>query len=87
MSIVAGLGVVITVNNRAEAAGPLPNGFKSVGYLPSGAGDVNAVQYGKLTHVNYAFVMPDGNGVLPAPPNPPSCATWCGWAMTTACRC
>ena len=30
--------------------------FKIVGYQPSWSGDVNQIQYGKLTHVNYAFI-------------------------------
>ena len=32
--------------------------FKVIGYMPSWAGDVNTVQYNKLTHINYAFILP-----------------------------
>ncbi|MBQ1075360.1 hypothetical protein KBX06_19635 [Micromonospora sp. C31] len=53
----------------AQAA-ELPGGFRSVGYLPSWSGDVNAVPYGKLTHVNYAFVLPNGDGTLRPVENP-----------------
>jgi chitinase len=42
----------------------LPNGFKSVGYMPSWAGSVTSVQYAKLTHINYSFVLPNANGTL-----------------------
>jgi chitinase len=42
----------------------LPNGFKSVGYMPSWAGSVTAVQYSKLTHINYSFALPNANGTL-----------------------
>lgn len=38
--------------------------FKVVGYMPSWAGDVNAIQYGKLTHINYAFALPTATGGL-----------------------
>jgi chitinase len=67
---VMSLLVASATMTSAAMAGPVPNGFKSVGYMPSWAGDVNKVQYGKLTHINYAFVMPDANGKLPGPPNP-----------------
>ncbi len=48
----------------------LPNGFKNVGYMPSWAGSVNSIQYSKLTHINYSFVLPNSNGTLQATPNP-----------------
>lgn len=36
-----------------------------VGYLPTWySGSLNAVQYGKLTHINYAFIDPAANGSL-----------------------
>jgi len=34
--------------------------------MPSWAGDVNAVQYSKLTHINYAFLLPNTDGSLQA---------------------
>jgi chitinase len=52
------------------AAAALPNGFRSVGYLPSWSGNVNSVQYSKLTHINYAFALPNSNGSLQAIPDP-----------------
>ena len=36
--------------------------FKVVGYLPTWAGSVSNVQFSKLTHVNYAFLIPTSNG-------------------------
>ena len=54
-----------TPSNR-PAWGRLPAGFKSVGDPPSWAGSVNAVQYSKLTHINYAFVLLNYNGSLRA---------------------
>jgi GH18 family chitinase len=65
----AGTTLAIAPDSPAEAV-VLPNNFKSVGYLPSWAGDVNTVQYGKLTHINYAFVLPNANGTLRAVENP-----------------
>ena len=44
--------------------------FKVVGYMPSWSGDVNAVQYSKLTHINYAFILPTSTGGLQALDNP-----------------
>lgn len=36
--------------------------FKVVGYLPTWAGSVSNVQFSKLTHVNYAFLIPNSDG-------------------------
>ncbi|MFC0622867.1 glycosyl hydrolase family 18 protein [Kribbella deserti] len=52
------------------AAAALPNGFRSVGYMPSWSGSVNSIQYSKLTHINYAFALPNSNGTLQAIPDP-----------------
>jgi chitinase len=52
------------------AAAAFPNGFKSVGYMPSWAGNVNSIQYTKLTHINYSFALPNSNGTLQAIPDP-----------------
>ncbi|QEM12673.1 glycosyl hydrolase family 18 protein [Mucilaginibacter rubeus] len=49
----------VAVNNAVPVAS-----FKVIGYLPSWQGDVNAVQYSKLTHVNYAFLTPTNTGGL-----------------------
>jgi len=49
----------VAVNNAVPIAS-----FKVIGYLPSWQGDVNAVQYSKLTHVNYAFLTPTNTGGL-----------------------
>ena len=65
----AGALVALPSESRSEAA-VLPNNFKSVGYMPSWSGSVNAIQYGKLTHINYAFVLPNANGSLRAVENP-----------------
>ena len=63
--------VVLPVVTAPPAqAATFPAGFKSVGYLPSWAGSVTAVQYTKLTHINYAFVLPRANGTLGAVDNP-----------------
>jgi hypothetical protein len=56
--------LLITSMQRATAQ------FKVVGYMPSWAGDVNTVQYSKLTHINYAFILPNTNGTLQGLDNP-----------------
>ncbi|WBB68785.1 glycosyl hydrolase family 18 protein [Micromonospora sp. WMMD812] len=60
----------LALTPTAAEAVVLPNNFKSVGYMPSWTGNVNTVQYGKLTHINYAFVLPNSNGTLRAVENP-----------------
>ena len=44
--------------------------FRVIGYMPSWAGNVNQVQYSKLTHINYAFLLPTATGGLQAIDNP-----------------
>ncbi|MFL5729656.1 MAG: Ig-like domain-containing protein [Cytophagaceae bacterium] len=44
--------------------------FKVVGYHPSWAGSASAIQYSKLTHINYAFALPLSNGSLKPIDNP-----------------
>lgn len=44
--------------------------FKVVGYMPSWSGSVNAIQYSKLTHINYAFLLPTYTGGLQPIENP-----------------
>ncbi|MET8148000.1 glycosyl hydrolase family 18 protein [Actinoplanes sp. NPDC049668] len=67
-AVLAAAGTV-ALQGSSEAA-VLPGNFKSVGYQPSWAGNVNSIQYGKLTHINYAFVLPNSNGTLQAVPDP-----------------
>ncbi|MFJ8580018.1 glycosyl hydrolase family 18 protein [Micromonospora sp. NPDC093277] len=57
-------GATLALTPTAADAALLPNNFKSVGYLPSWSGSVNTVQYGKLTHINYAFALPNSDGSL-----------------------
>ena len=40
------------------------NGFKVVGYMPSWQGNVSNIQFDKLTHVNYSFLIPNADGSL-----------------------
>jgi len=44
--------------------------FKVVGYMPSWSGNVGDVQYSKLTHINYAFLLPTSTGGLQPIENP-----------------
>jgi chitinase len=52
------------------ALAPAMAQFRVIGYLPSWTGDVNAVQYSKLTHINYAFLLPNADGSIQAIDNP-----------------
>ncbi|MFC0033902.1 glycosyl hydrolase family 18 protein [Micromonospora chaiyaphumensis] len=60
----------LALTPTAAEAVVLPNNFKSVGYMPSWSGSVNSIQYGKLTHINYAFVLPNNDGSLRPVENP-----------------
>ena len=66
---VASSSVATAAPAAVSAAAALPNGFRSVGYMPSWSGSVNSVQYSKLTHINYAFVLPNSNGTLQGVPD------------------
>ncbi|MDB5257339.1 MAG: large protein [Chitinophagaceae bacterium] len=35
-----------------------------VGYMPYWTGDANLIQYNKLTHINYAFALPNADGTI-----------------------
>ena len=62
---VAATGTVVALATQGTSqAAVLPNGFKSVGYMPSWAGSVTSIQYSKLTHINYSFALPNANGTL-----------------------
>ncbi|MDU0292260.1 glycosyl hydrolase family 18 protein [Saccharothrix longispora] len=61
--------LTVAVATAPAALAALPAGFKSVGYMPSWAGSVDSIQYGKLTHVNYSFALPNANGTLQAIPD------------------
>ena len=42
----------------------LADGFRIVGYMPSWQGSADDVQYDKLTHINYSFLIPNPDGSL-----------------------
>ncbi|SBT46416.1 glycosyl hydrolase family 18 protein [Micromonospora narathiwatensis] len=63
-------GATLALTPAAADAAVLPNNFKSVGYMPSWSGSVNTIQYGKLTHINYAFALPNSDGSLRPVDNP-----------------
>ncbi|MXV16558.1 hypothetical protein GS398_14740 [Pedobacter sp. HMF7056] len=56
--------------NTASTSVVPGSNFRVVGYMPSWAGAVNQIQFSKLTHVNYAFILPNANGTLQGVPGP-----------------
>ncbi|WP_143097850.1 glycosyl hydrolase family 18 protein [Chitinophaga sp. CF118] len=44
--------------------------FRVIGYVPSWSGSLDQVQYSKLTHINYAFLLPTASGGLQSIENP-----------------
>ncbi|KJK46564.1 glycoside hydrolase family 18 [Lentzea aerocolonigenes] len=67
LALAAAAATMTVITPAAQAA--YPAGFKSVGYMPSWSGAASAIQYSKLTHINYAFVLPNGNGTLQGIPD------------------
>ncbi len=55
-------GVLITSTCLPLQAASDINGYYSVGYMPSWQGEVNSINYDKLTHINYAFALSDVSG-------------------------
>ena len=58
--------------------------FRVIGYMPSWTGDINTVQYSKLTHINYAFLLPTSTGGIQSIEIHPNCKAWFPWRMPTA---
>ncbi|MDT7787662.1 MAG: chitinase [Pseudonocardiales bacterium] len=67
LALAAAAATMTVIAPAAQAA--YPAGFKSVGYMPSWSGSAGSIQYSKLTHINYAFVLPNGNGTLQGIPD------------------
>src|ERR1700722_4270025 len=59
------IGFIATMNVQSAFA----QQFKVVGYETSWDGTVSAIQFSKLTHINYAFLAPNTNGSLQAVPD------------------
>jgi len=55
---------------RTQVAAVTAADFKVIGYVPSWAGAVNQIQFSKLTHVNYAFILPTSSGGFQPLDNP-----------------
>ncbi|MEW7291501.1 glycosyl hydrolase family 18 protein [Aquimarina sp. 2304DJ70-9] len=55
---------VISINVTSDGGGCDNSGFKVVGYMPSWQGNASAIQYDKLTHINYSFLLPNSDGSL-----------------------
>jgi chitinase len=54
----------------APGASTLSTQFKIVGYFPTWQGKVEDIQFGRITHLNYAFVLPTPAGGLTALEDP-----------------
>lgn len=44
--------------------------FKVIGYLPSWSGQNESIDYERLTHINYSFILPNADGSLKEMPRP-----------------
>ncbi len=54
----------VTIAVTSDGGGCDGSGFKVVGYSPSWQGSASNIQYDKLTHINYSFLLPNSNGSL-----------------------
>ncbi|NTS75525.1 glycoside hydrolase [Catenovulum sp. SM1970] len=52
----------ITVKSTDDGLIDPTPGFKVVGYFPSWQGNVSDIQFDKLTHINYSFLLPNADG-------------------------
>ena len=59
-----------TSSTSTVARAATTSSFKVMGYLPSWAGSVSSIQFSKLTHINYAFLLPTSSGGYQAIDNP-----------------
>ena len=56
----------ISGNAAGKTSPRAATSFKVMGYLPSWSGSVSSIQFSKLTHINYAFALPNSNGTYQA---------------------
>jgi chitinase len=61
--------VTLTDLPATTAVAAAATDFKVVGYMPSWSGSASAIQYSKVTHINYAFIRPTTTGGLTAVDN------------------
>ncbi len=54
----------VSINVTSDTGGCDSSGFKVVGYMPSWQGTAGGIQYDKLTHINYSFLLPNSDGSL-----------------------
>ncbi|SFE41014.1 Por secretion system C-terminal sorting domain-containing protein [Chitinophaga sp. CF118] len=54
--------IVVSLQSSAQ--------FKVIGYLPTWGGTISNVQFDKLTHINYAFLIPKNDGGYNEPDDP-----------------
>ncbi len=59
---------------------------RTVGYMPYWAGDANLIQYSKLTHINYAFALPNADGTIKPISDPAKLQTIVSRAHAVGCK-
>lgn len=66
--------ISVATMSMADASLPLARltgeNFKVIGYLPTWSGSVNGIKFSKLTHINYAFLIPTVTGGYQGIENP-----------------
>lgn len=59
-----------SIINSSSSSSVSSSGLKIIGYTPSWSTVESTIQYSKLTHINYAFVLPNDDGSLGNLPSP-----------------
>jgi len=54
----------ITRTATITLTAPVVTTYRTIGYMPDWTGDVTTLQYSKLTHINYAFLLAKAEGTL-----------------------
>lgn len=61
---------LISSSNNSSSSTADSAQLKIIGYAPSWSTSAAEIQYSKLTHINYAFVLPNADGSLQSLPEP-----------------
>ncbi|UII22859.1 glycosyl hydrolase family 18 protein [Fulvivirga ligni] len=65
------VSITVEADDNGGGGEDCPNAnFRVVGYMPSWSGTAASIQYEKLTHINYSFILPNADGSLQGIENP-----------------
>ncbi len=62
--------IASSLSSKSSSSSAETTALKIIGYAPSWSTSAAEIQYSKLTHINYAFVLPNADGSLQSLPGP-----------------